>query len=95
VSGFEADRSANSGFVRFLPWLNADAPAVAGFEARKTEFGAGGNEVIADGFLVMEEFVIYEDADGVFANIIGSGVAFAVPIETCEGIGAAGLQDTT
>ena len=39
--------TGHTGFKGFLPAAGAQAPAVAGFEARKAVFGARGDQVVA------------------------------------------------
>ena len=92
MGGFQADGGADAGFEGFFPRFDADAPAVAGFKAWEAELGTGGDEVVADGGLVAEEFFVDEDADCVAAHVVGAGVAFSVAVETGERVGAAGLE---
>jgi hypothetical protein len=47
VRAFQHHRRGHAGFKGFLPAAGAQAPAVAGFEARKAVFGARGDQVVA------------------------------------------------
>ena len=58
----------------------------------KAELGARRDQIVANRFLVPQEFVIHHDANGVAASILRAAVAFSIAIETCQGIRAAGLQ---
>lgn len=93
MSGFKADGSHDACIEGALPGLDADAPAVAGFESGEAVLGVGGDEVVADGFLMAEEFIVHDDAYGVLAAVFGAGIAFAIAIEAGERICAAGLED--
>jgi len=94
VGGFQAGRADDAGIVRFLPKLDADAPVVARFEAGEAVLGAGRNQIVADGRLMPQEFIAHLHANGVFARVVGAGVAFTIAIEAGERIGAAGLESS-
>jgi hypothetical protein len=82
-----------AGLVGKLPVLDADAPTVARLQAGKAPLGAGRDKVIAERSLVEEELFVHQNADGMLADIVGAGIAFAVAVETGERVRAAGLQD--
>jgi len=92
VSSFETRRAYYSGFVGFLPKLDADAPLVAGFESREAEFRPGSDQVIADGSLVLEKLVVQQYADRMLSNIVRTRVAFSIAIKSGQRIGTASLQ---
>lgn len=91
MRGLEPDRRHDTGFERFLPRLDAHAPAVTRLQSGEAEFRVRCDEVIADGGLMTQELVCDKNADDVTAEIVESAVAFAVAIEAGQGIGAAGL----
>ena len=93
MGGFKSDRCDHTSFEGSFPRFDANAPAVASFESGEAVFGAGRDQVVADGCLVVEEFVGHEDTNGVLADVVGAAIALAVAVETGERVDAAGLQD--
>ncbi len=89
---FEANRGDHAGFVRLLPTLDTNTPAVAGLQAGKAILRARRDEVVPDGNLMLQEFGSDDGAHGVFAEILGAGVALAVAVKAGERVGAAGLE---
>jgi len=89
---FQTGRPDDTGVVGLLPTLNADAPVISRFEAGKAIFRTRRDQIVANGGLVLQEFVTELDADGVLAQVVGAGIALAVAIETGKRIGTASLQ---
>ncbi len=90
VGGFEDDGAGGSGLEDLQPACGADAPAISGFEAGEAVLGHGGGEVVAEAFGGGEEVVGDDTADGVYAEIVSTGVAAAITVEAGHGIAAAG-----
>ncbi len=93
MRGFETCGSDNTGIIRLLPTVDADAPMIARFQSAETVFWSGRDQVVTDGCLVLQEFIIHFDADRVLTRIFGTGVALTIAIETREWLRTAGLQD--
>ncbi len=51
-----------------------DTPPVAGPQARKVELRHGGDQVVADRCLVIEEFTGHDGTDGVASDVTGAGL---------------------
>ena len=95
MRGFEANRSHYASVKGPFPRSHANAPAVAGRQTGKAVFGARCNQVVTDGSLVAQEFVIHNHADCVLTVIVRTGVALTVTIETCNRIGTTSLKDSS
>ena len=89
VSGGEGDGWGAAGIEGFFPTGDAEAPAVAGFEAGEVPLGSGGGEVVAAEVGEIEKFLGGLNADGVQADIAGAGAAVAVAVEAGHGFAAA------
>jgi hypothetical protein len=92
VSRFENDGTGCSGLLDFEPAGGADAPAVAGFEAGKAELGHGSREIVAERLRGSEKGLIDDAADGVDANVVGTGVATAIPEKAGHRLAAANSE---
>jgi|SRR5579863_2297801 len=77
---------------RPFPWLDAYAPPIAGLQSGKAELRARRNEVVPDGRLVAQEFVVDHDTHGMTPDVLRPAVTFSVTIETRQRVGTAGLQ---
>lgn len=93
MRGFESNRRHYASVKGPFPRFHTNAPAVARLKARKAVFGARRDQVITDGSLVAQEFVIHNHTDRMLTGIIRTGVALTVTIETCNGIGTTSLKD--
>src|SRR5689334_15573056 len=76
------DLRRHAGVQRLLPAGRAEAPAVAGLQARKAVLREGRREIVAGALGVGEELGGDDAADGVAADILGRGVAAAVAEES-------------
>jgi hypothetical protein len=94
VRSFEAYRRDDSGFECFLPWLNTDAPAIAGLETGKIVFRVGSDEIVSNGRLMSKELFGDNYTNCVTANILLARVTFPITIETRQRIRAASLQNS-
>ena len=92
VGGFEDDGAGFAGFEGLFPAGDADAPAVARVQAGEGPLGAGGDEIVSDFDLVLEELLGQDGADEVQAAVLRAGVAAAVAVEAGEGCGGAVLE---
>src|SRR5690349_10692113 len=89
VRRLQDDRCGYTGLVRRKPPQRNHAPAIAGPQPRKAEFGTRRAQVVADLLLVLEELRADNRADRVAADVIRAGAAAAVPVETGQRVGAA------
>jgi hypothetical protein len=78
--------------ARLAPARRAEAPAVAGFQSRKTEIRHRRRQVVAACLAELEEFGGHHRADGMHADVLGRGVAAAVAEKSGQRPLAAGLQ---
>lgn len=92
VGGFKDDFGGAAGFEGFFPAAGAEAPTVAGFEARELVFGTGGDEVISHFSGKFKKFFCHDCADGMDAVIAGTDAAVTVAEEASKGVKAAGLE---
>ena len=92
MRGFQTNRGDDAGLVGLLPTLDANAPAVAGFEAGEAVLGTRGDQVVSNLNLVLQKLFGDDRANGVFTQILRAGVALAVAVKAGERIGAAGLE---
>ena len=91
VGRFEDDGAGGSSLLDLEPASSADTPAVAGLEAREAVLGHGRAEVVAKGLGGGKEGGVDEAADGVDAEVVGSGLAAAGAVEAGHGFAAAGV----
>ena len=77
------------GFERLLPAFGAKAPAIARLEPRKAEFGHRCRQIVADRLRERQKRGIELGADSMHPEILGSGVAAAIPIEASHRLDAA------
>jgi hypothetical protein len=82
-----------AGVKGLLPTGCAQAPPVAGLEAR--ESGLGGREVVADQAAEFEEIGVDARTHHVRSEVIRAGAAASVAVETRQGIAAARLELAT
>ena len=75
-----------------LPARRTQAPAIARLQARKTELGGWGREIIAAGFRVREKPWGHDCTDRVTAHIFTARVAAPVAEETSHGFQRADLE---
>jgi len=94
VRSFQPHGRDDSGVEGFFPEFDTHAPLIARFQSGESELGARRNQIVADGSLVAEKFIVDQNANRVTAEIIGSGVTLSIAIKAGERIRAAGLQDT-
>jgi len=78
----QVDARRHTGLVSFLPARGAQAPAVAGLQARETELGSRRREIVAAEARELEKFLRDLDADRVRAQIVVARVAAAVAEES-------------
>ena len=95
VGRFEHDRAGGPRLDDLQPAAGADAPVVAGLEARESELRHGRGEIVAELRGDGEELGSDDAADGVYAAVVGAGVAAAVTIEAGKRIEAARLERLT
>ena len=67
-----------------------NAPAIAGTQAREAVLRHRGGKIVAQGFRRFEESVVNDAADGVDAEVVGTGLAAAGAVKASHGIAAAG-----
>ena len=91
MRGFQTNRRDDARIESFLPWLDADAPAISRFQAGKSPLRMGSDEIVADGGLMGQERVGNDDANGVASEIVLTRIAFAIAVVTSERIRATGL----
>lgn len=89
VSGGEGDGRGAAGIEGFFPASDAEAPAIAGFEAGEIPLGRGGGEIVAAEVGEIEELFGGFNADGVEADVTGAGAAVAIAVEAGHGFAAA------
>ena len=70
MGSFEHDWRCESGFQRFDPTAEAQAPAVAGFESGELKLGAWFDEVVTHRSAVDQKILCHHRADGVHAGIL-------------------------
>src|SRR5688500_8726659 len=85
VSGLEDDFGRRIVDESLLPALGAKAPAVTWLHSGKLKFRVGGREVVADFFREREKGGRGDDADRVHSDVLGSGLAATIPVETGHG----------
>ena len=85
-------RSGDAVTVGPQPVDGRDAPSVTGNEAGEVVLRHRRHQVVADAALVGEELGRHHGADRVAAEVVGPGVAAAVPVEAGEGVGPAGFE---
>ena len=88
----EDDEGRRPILVGAQPVGRGHAPAVARLQAGEAVERHGGDQVVADPALVLEELGGDDRADRVAAEVLGAGVAAAVAEEPGDGVVAAGLQ---
>jgi len=89
VGGGEGHGRGAAGIEGFFPTGDAEAPAVAGFEAGEIEFGGGGGKIVAAEEGEIEELFGGFNADGVQADVSRAGATVAVAVEAGHGFAAA------
>jgi len=92
VSGVEADLGCHACFEGLLPALDAEAPAVAGYQTWEVVLGARGDEIIAHAPGEFEELVCHFDTDGVQPFVIGPRAAVAIAVKAGHGLAAAAAE---
>ena len=92
VGRLKHDRATCPGLLDLKPSRSADAPAIAGFEARKAKLWHGRAEVVAEELGDAEELFVDDAADGVDAEVVRTGLAAAGAVEACHGLAAADLE---
>src|SRR5262249_43567255 len=89
VGGGQHDLRRRPGLEGLAPTGRAQAPAVSGLEAGKSEIRHGRAEVVAASPGELEEFRGHQRADRVHAAILGPGVAAAVSEKPGQRLGGA------
>ena len=89
VRGAEHDRGCDAGIVGLFPAADAEAPAVAGLEARKPELRPRRGEVVALLGRERQEVPRHLGTDHVQAEIVGTGRTAPRAVEPRDRIGAA------
>jgi hypothetical protein len=89
VGGGEGDGRCAAGIEGFFPAGDAEAPAIAGFEAGEVPLGGGRGKVVAAEEGEVQELFGGFDADGVLTDVSGAGAAVAVAVEPGHGFAAA------
>ena len=92
MGGGQHHRRGHPGLQRLPPAGGHHTPAVARRETGEHVFGHGGTQIVADGLLVVQEFGGHHRAHHVPADVLRSGGAPPVPVETGDRIDAAGFQ---
>ena len=80
---------------RLLPQVDAYAPAVTCLEPREAELGVRRNQIVTDGRLMAQEVVVHDHANGMFADVVSSCVAFAVAVKAGKRIRTASLEHSS
>lgn len=95
----QQDGRGNAGVVGFFPAEGAQAPFVAGFQAREVVAGLGRGQVVAAAARKFEEGFGHDGANHVAALILLIGAAETVAVKAGHGLGAAtaegAAQDVT
>lgn len=81
VGGFEDDRAGCAGLLYLEPAGGTDTPAVARLKSLKAILRHRSGEIVAERLAGGQKTLVYDTADRVDAEIIGAGVAAAVPVE--------------
>jgi hypothetical protein len=89
VGGGEGHGGSAAGIEGFFPTGDAEAPAVAGFEAGEVPLGSWSGEVVAAEEGEVQELLGGFDADGVLTDVSGTGAAVAIAVEPGHGFAAA------
>src|SRR6266576_4428048 len=92
VRRFEIDRRRNSMIKRFLPACHANAPLVAGFQARKFPVWMWRDEIISLQHRKIQKLARHSCANRVKPNVARPGLAEAIPIKSGTRILTAILQ---
>ena len=80
VGCFEDDGARSAGLLDLEPARCTEAPAVAGFQARKAVLRHGRAQVVAEGLRRRKERCIDDAADGVDTVVVGAGVFITIPL---------------
>jgi hypothetical protein len=89
VRRLKIDRGRATVIKRRFPAGDADAPFVARFQSGKAPFRNRGDKVVPVEHGKIEELARYLDANGVLADVFGTGAAKTVTIESGHGVAAA------
>jgi hypothetical protein len=92
VRGFENNRTTRTGLLNLQPPRSADAPPVAGFEAREAVLGHRSDEIVPKSPRGFEEGLVDDATDSVNATVVGAGVAATVAIEAGHWLAAADFE---
>jgi hypothetical protein len=92
MRGAQNDARRVIGFERLLPALGAQAPAVAGLQPGKADFGDRRRQIIAARLGETKKGVGHDHADGVTADVFAAGVAATVAVKTRHWTDRAQLQ---
>ena len=92
VGGFEDDGAGGSNPLDLEPSGRADAPAVAGFEAGKAKLRHGSAQIVAERLGGFEEGSVDDAADGVEAEVFGTGLAAAGAVEAGHRLAATDIK---
>ena len=79
MSRLEGDLGCAAGLKSLLPASRAEAPTIARFESRETEFGPRRGQVITSRPGELEELPGHHGADGVGADVRRIGLAATAP----------------
>jgi hypothetical protein len=86
---------SHPGIQSLFPASCAQAPAISFTQAGKVKFGPGSREIVPLGSREFEKVFGDFDTNCVHPNVIGSGVALSISVETGHGILAADLERAT
>lgn len=95
VARSQHDRRRDAVHVRTQPVHRGHAPTVARYQSRKTVVRHRRGEIVADPLLMFEELSGHHRAHCVAAEVVCSGPARTVAVETCQRIQAASLEVRT
>ena len=95
VGGFEDNGTACSCLLDLEPACGTDTPAIAWLEAGEAVLWHRGGKIVAEGFGHLKEGGIDDAADGVDAEVVGTGLAAAGAVEAGHGLASADLERLT
>src|SRR2546423_15479429 len=78
----EIERCRTPAIERGFPAGNADAPAVAGFQTRKTPFGHWSNEIVSIEHREIEKFLGDLHANSMEPDVFRAGAAISVAVNS-------------
>ena len=89
---FEIDRRGAAAFQSGLPARDADTPAIARFQSRKTPFRHWRHEIVPVENGEIQKLFRHLHADGVQPDVVRPRAAISIPIKSGHGIAATAAQ---